>query len=89
MKKFLPLIIFAILCFVPFVGLSTYVMHILILVLMWSVIGMAWNVLGGYTGQVSFGHAAFFGFGASGSCASARFHPRLEGGVAVVFAVVY
>jgi len=64
MKKFLPLIILAILCIIPFAGLSTYVMHILILVLMWSVIGMAWNILGGYTGQVSFGHAAFFGFGA-------------------------
>jgi ABC-type branched-chain amino acid transport system, permease component len=45
-------------------GLSTYIMHILILVLTWSVIGMAWNILGGYTGQVSFGHAAFFGVGA-------------------------
>jgi len=64
MKKFLPLIVFAILCLVPFIGLSTYVMHILILVLIWSVIGMGWNILGGYTGQVSFGHAAFFGFGA-------------------------
>jgi branched-chain amino acid transport system permease protein len=31
---------------------------------MWSVIGMAWNLLGGYCGQVSFGHAAFFGVGA-------------------------
>ena len=39
-------------------------MHILILVIMWSVIGMAWNILGGYSGQVSFGHAAFFGMGA-------------------------
>lgn len=39
-------------------------MHILILVIMWSVIGMAWNLLSGYTGQVSFGHAAFFGAGA-------------------------
>ena len=64
MKKLLPLIIFAILLIVPLMGLSTYVMHILILVLMWSVIGMAWNLLGGYTGQVSFGHAAFFGVGA-------------------------
>jgi branched-chain amino acid transport system permease protein len=64
MKKLLPLIIFAILLLVPLMGLSTYVMHILILVLMWSVIGMAWNLLGGYTGQVSFGHAAFFGVGA-------------------------
>jgi branched-chain amino acid transport system permease protein len=31
---------------------------------MWCVIGMAWNLLGGYCGQVSFGHAAFFGVGA-------------------------
>ena len=43
---------------------SSYVMHILILVIMWSVIGMAWNLLSGYCGQVSFGHAAFFGTGA-------------------------
>jgi branched-chain amino acid transport system permease protein len=64
MKKYLPLIIFALLCCVPLLNLNTYIMHILILVLMWSVIGMAWNILGGYTGQVSFGHAAFFGFGA-------------------------
>jgi branched-chain amino acid transport system permease protein len=64
MKKFLPLIVFALLLGLPFTGLSTYVMHIVILVLMWSVIGMAWNILGGYTGQVSFGHASFFGVGA-------------------------
>ncbi len=64
MKKYLSLIIFALLCCVPLLNLNTYIMHILILVLMWSVIGMAWNILGGYTGQVSFGHAAFFGFGA-------------------------
>jgi branched-chain amino acid transport system permease protein len=39
-------------------------MHILVLVIMWSIIGMGWNLLGGYCGQVSFGHAAFFGMGA-------------------------
>jgi branched-chain amino acid transport system permease protein len=64
MKKYLPLIILALLIGLPFAGLSTYIMHILILVLMWSVICMAWNILGGYTGQVSFGHASFFGVGA-------------------------
>jgi branched-chain amino acid transport system permease protein len=64
MKRYLPLIIFALLSSVPLLNLNTYIMHILILVLIWSVIGMAWNILGGYTGQVSFGHAAFFGFGA-------------------------
>ncbi len=52
------------LALLPLLGLSSYLMHILILVIMWSVIGMAWNLLGGYCGQVSFGHAAFFGVGA-------------------------
>ncbi len=64
MKKYLYYILPALLLLLPFFGLSTYVMHILILVIMWSVIGMAWNLLGGYCGQVSFGHAAFFGVGA-------------------------
>jgi branched-chain amino acid transport system permease protein len=31
---------------------------------MWVVIGSSWNLLAGYTGQVSFGHAIFFGVGA-------------------------
>jgi len=63
-KKYPPLIILALLTLLPLVGLSSYAMHIIILVIMWSVIGMAWNLLGGYCGQVSFGHAAFFGVGA-------------------------
>ena len=64
MKKALPLIIAGLLAVLPLLGLSSYWMHILILLIMWSVIGMAWNLLGGYCGQVSFGHAAFFGLGA-------------------------
>ncbi len=64
MKRYAPYIIVALLALLPFSGLSTYMMHIIILMIMWSVIGMAWNLLGGYCGQVSFGHAAFFGVGA-------------------------
>jgi branched-chain amino acid transport system permease protein len=64
MKRFAPLIVLLAMAAVPFLGLSTYAMHILILVLIWSVVGMAWNILGGFTGQVSFGHASFFGVGA-------------------------
>ena len=64
MKKFLPLIILAVLFVLPLIGLSSYMMHILVLVIIYSMIGMAWNLLGGYCGQVSFGHAAFFGMGA-------------------------
>ncbi len=64
MKTYLPYIGLALLAVLPLFGLSSYLMHIAILVIMWSVIGMAWNLLGGYCGQVSFGHAAFFGVGA-------------------------
>jgi branched-chain amino acid transport system permease protein len=35
-----------------------------ILVLLFAFLGQAWNVLGGYGGQFSFGHATFFGAGA-------------------------
>src|SRR6266568_4189679 len=36
----------------------------LTLVPIWAVMGLSWNLLSGYTGLVSFGHAAFFGLGA-------------------------
>ena len=64
MKKYFPFVILAILAVLPLAGLSTYMMHMIILVIMWTTVGMAWNLLGGYCGQVSFGHAAFFGVGA-------------------------
>ena len=64
MKKILPWVILAGLIALPLVGLSSYIMHVLILVVIYSMIGMAWNLLGGYCGQVSFGHASFFGVGA-------------------------
>jgi branched-chain amino acid transport system permease protein len=44
--------------------LSTYVVHNLVLIAFFAFLGSAWNVLGGYAGQFSFGHAAFFGIGA-------------------------
>lgn len=43
---------------------SQYYRHMLILALMWVIIGSAWNLIAGFTGQVSFGHAIFFGTGA-------------------------
>jgi len=64
MKKILLWVILAGLITLPLVGLSSYIMHVLILVVIYSMIGMAWNLLGGYCGQVSFGHATFFGVGA-------------------------
>jgi len=57
----LILLAFAVL---PLFVRSPYYIHLLILFLMWLGLGESWNLLGGFTGQVSFGHAAFFGTGA-------------------------
>ncbi|SHI67985.1 branched-chain amino acid transport system permease protein [Geosporobacter subterraneus DSM 17957] len=38
--------------------------HVMILLVMYAALGQAWNIITGFTGQTSFGHAAFFGIGA-------------------------
>lgn len=43
---------------------SSYFIHILILIFLFSYLSSSWNILGGYTGQFSFGHATFLGIGA-------------------------
>ena len=43
---------------------SQYVIHLAVMILFFAYLGVAWNILGGYAGQFSFGHAAFFGLGA-------------------------
>lgn len=48
----------------PYVTASSYLWDLVILMLLSIVQAEAWNLLGGYTGQISFGHAAFFGIGA-------------------------
>ena len=48
----------------PLVVSNRFFLHLSIMVLLYALLGMSWNLLGGYTGQISFGHAAFFGTGA-------------------------
>jgi branched-chain amino acid transport system permease protein len=38
--------------------------RVLTLVFLWAAMGLAWNIISGYAGQISFGHQAFFGIGA-------------------------
>ena len=64
MRKHSPILLLVILILFPIVVHDHYHQHLMILVLMWVVIGSGWNVIAGYTGQVSFGDAAFFGTGA-------------------------
>jgi len=54
----------AVLAVVPFVTASNAVLNFLVMALLIALAGQGWNLLGGYGGQYSFGHAAFFGTGA-------------------------
>ncbi|PYO55174.1 MAG: branched-chain amino acid ABC transporter, partial [Candidatus Rokuibacteriota bacterium] len=38
--------------------------RVLTLVFLWAAMGLAWNIISGYAGQISFGHQVFFGIGA-------------------------
>lgn len=44
--------------------LSDYFLHLMILVLFYGYLSQAWNIMSGFSGQFSFGHAVFFGTGA-------------------------
>ncbi|NTW52443.1 MAG: branched-chain amino acid ABC transporter permease [Chlorobiaceae bacterium] len=46
------------------IGNNPYLIGILITLLMMATLASAWNIVGGYAGQFSFGHAAYFGAGA-------------------------
>jgi branched-chain amino acid transport system permease protein len=47
-----------------FVVEERYHHRVLTLVFLWAAMGLAWNIISGYAGQISFGHQVFFGIGA-------------------------
>jgi branched-chain amino acid transport system permease protein len=65
MRSLFPIAaVLAVLAVVPFVVHSNVTLNFLVVALMIALAGQGWNILGGYGGQYSFGHAAFFGTGA-------------------------
>jgi branched-chain amino acid transport system permease protein len=48
----------------PLLVKDVYVQNIMVLTLMYAALSQAWNILGGYCGQISLGHALYFGLGA-------------------------
>jgi branched-chain amino acid transport system permease protein len=65
MKGLVPFgVAIAVLAVVPLLTSSNVVLNFLVVALLIALVGQGWNLLGGYGGQYSFGHAAFFGTGA-------------------------
>jgi branched-chain amino acid transport system permease protein len=60
----LAVLIAVALALLPFVAEDVYVQNILILTLMYAALSQSWNILSGYCGQISLGHALYFGLGA-------------------------
>jgi len=63
--------------------LGDYHVHVLFHVALFAALALAWNLVGGYAGQLSLGHAAFFGIGAY---ALPLFHDKL--GIPIPIALV-
>lgn len=61
-------IILLIFALIPAAVKSPYILNIFIQVFYISTLSMAWNLLGGMTGQNSLGHAAYMGLGAYACC---------------------
>lgn len=55
--------VFAILMLLP-LFLDNYALGIFIMIFFWAYVGQSWNVLTGYTGHISLGHALYLGIGA-------------------------
>jgi branched-chain amino acid transport system permease protein len=61
-RTYLPIVlVVALLAAVPLLTTSNVVLNFLVTALLIALAGQGWNLLGGYGGQYSFGHAAFFG----------------------------
>jgi len=65
MRSFIAILLFALaLLPLPWLVTSEFWLTWATLALFYALLGQAWNILGGYGGQFSFGHALFFGCGA-------------------------
>ena len=56
-------VVFVVACLPVFVK-DVYFMNVLVLTLLYAALSQSWNILGGYCGQISLGHAIYFGVGA-------------------------
>ena len=48
----------------PLVIPNVHFQHLMVMLLLYATLSQSWNLIGGYAGQISFGHAVFFGIGA-------------------------
>src|SRR5947199_6126144 len=65
-----PAVALALVIAYPLVFTTPFQQRLGALVLLYAIAASAWNIVGGYAGQISVGHVVFFGCGAYGSLAA-------------------
>jgi len=65
--RMLAVIFFIFVFILPLITDSRSTLHMMTLACIFAIFAVSWDVLAGYTGQVNFGHALFFGVGAYAS----------------------
>jgi branched-chain amino acid transport system permease protein len=63
-SRIVVFIFFLVLLFLPVITRDPYLLRILILTSIFAILAASWDLLSGFTGQMNFGHALFFGVGA-------------------------
>lgn len=66
-SRMIVLLFFLTLLALPLISDDPYLLRILILTSIFAILAASWDLLSGFTGQMNFGHALFFGVGAYGA----------------------
>jgi len=62
-KTYTSLILFVLVLLIPIALNSAFWTNLFVLLFTFSALSVAWNIVGGYAGQLSLGHAVFYGIG--------------------------
>ena len=62
--RLIALVFFLLLLFIPAINSEPYILRTLIFTNIFVIFAVSWDLLSGYTGQINFGHALFFGIAA-------------------------
>lgn len=87
MQRYFPLIAIAAAIVLPLTTANTYFHHLMVLWMLFSLLALSLNIIIGYIGELSFGHAAFFGIGAY-VAAILGMHTGLPGVIELILAAL-
>lgn len=62
-RVYVGLLAMSLLLVIPLLAQSSFIYHLFVLICIYGALATAWNIVGGYAGQLSLGHAVFYGIG--------------------------